>query len=391
MADFPLSDVRVLDLSRVLAGPFAGRMLSDLGADVVKVEPPDGDMTRIWGAVKGGVPGYFHQQNAGKRDICVDLTVPAGVELVKALAAEADVVIENFRAGVMDRLGLGYDVLSAAKPDLIQLSISGFGQDGPESNRAAYAAAIHAEAGFVARQEREGRPPQDVKMSVADTNAGLHGLIAILAALHLRDRTGVGQHIDVAMIDAMLVTDDQLNYDLEASHHTGPKVSEVYKTGATPILIAGDFRHIWRRMNATMGVEDPTPEGASLDEKIRARRAAAHEFFMSLTTDADVREAMATMNVAWGPVRKPADVIESATVKHRGTITQIDDRAGGTRPVTQSPYRYSNARAEVRGAAPHRGEHNRTVLKDWLSMGDTDIDELVQTGALLRDEGFVNA
>ena len=390
MPDFPLSDVRVLDLSRVLAGPFAGRMLSDLGADVVKVEPPDGDMTRIWGAVRGGVPGYFHQQNAGKRSICIDLAVPAGVRLVKSLVAQADIVIENFRAGVMQRLGLGYDVLSAIKPDLIQLSISGFGQDGPESSRAAYAAAIHAETGFVRRQEREGRPPQDVKMSVADTNAGLHGLIGVLAALRLRDQTGVGQHIDIAMIDTMLVTDDQLLYDLESSHHLGPKVSEVYQTGATPILIAGDFRHVWRRMTAAMGVVDPTPPDATLEEKIAARRGAANAFFLSLTSDAAVGEAMAKMNLAWGPVRRPADVRDSPTVQHRGSIFETDDRAGGSRPLTQSPYRFSNARAEVRGVAPHRGEHNRAVLEDWLAMADREIGEFVESGALLRDEDLVD-
>ena len=227
-------------------------------------------------------------------------------------------------------------------------------------------------------------------MSVADTNAGLHGLIALLAALRLRDRTGAGKHVDIAMIDTMLVTDDQINYDLEASHHTGPKVSEIYQTGATPILIAGDFRHVWRRMNATMGVEDPTPPNATLEEKIAGRRAAAAEFFLSLKTDADIRAAMQTMNVGWGPVRDPADLIESPTVQHRGSVTQIDDRQGGTRPITQSPYRFSNARAEVRGVAPHRGEHNRTVLKDWLSMGDGDVDQLFASGALLRDEEYVD-
>jgi len=160
---YPLEGVQVLDLSRVLAGPFAGRMLSDLGADVVKLEPPQEDLTRLWGAVIGGVPGYFHQQNAGKRDVCIDLSVPEGVALAQQLAAKADIVIENFRPGVMDRLGLGYRQLNAARKDLILLSISGFGQDSPESQRMAYAAVIHAESGLVTRQARDGRPPQDIR------------------------------------------------------------------------------------------------------------------------------------------------------------------------------------------------------------------------------------
>ena len=134
---YPLEGLKVLDMSRVLAGPFAGRMLSDLGADVVKVEPPEGDVTRIWGAEVNGVAGYYHQQNVGKRGISVDLRLDDGVDLVRELAVQADVLIENFRAGVMSRLGLGYDQLSALNPGLVMLSISGFGADSPEADRGA--------------------------------------------------------------------------------------------------------------------------------------------------------------------------------------------------------------------------------------------------------------
>ena len=380
--DYPLTGLKVLDLSRVLAGPFASRMLADLGADVVKVEPPDGDLTRLWGATPGGVPGYFHQQNAGKRDICVDLTKPAGVEVVKRLAKKADLVIENFRPGVLHRLGLGYEVLKALREDIVLLSISGFGQDGPESRRSAYAAAIHAEAGLVQRQARDGRPPADIQMSVGDTNAALHGLVAALSALLLRDRTGVGQHIDIAMLDAMLVTDDQLQYDLEDSRDTAPQLSEIWPTGAGAVLIAGDFRHVWRQLATRMGVADPTPPGAPLDEKIRLRRSAAATFFASLASKDEVREAMESMNLAWGDVRSSAAVRESPTVRYRGSIADVDDRAGGTRPITQSPYRFSNAKSGVRGVAPHRGEHNAAVLTDWLGCSEADI-------ACWRDDGVL--
>ena len=131
----PLAGLKVLDFSRVLAGPFAGRMLCDLGADVVKIEPPEGDVTRLWGKVVGGIPGYFHQQNAGKRNICLDLRAPGARELVFELVAHADILVENFRPDVMPRLGLGYETLRAINPRLIMLSISGFGQGGPESRR----------------------------------------------------------------------------------------------------------------------------------------------------------------------------------------------------------------------------------------------------------------
>ena len=381
----PLDGLKVLDLSRVLAGPFAGRMLCDLGADVVKVEPPAGDLTRLWGAVIGGVPGYYSQQNAGKRCICVDLAKAAGGDIVRRLAARADLVIENFRPGVMARLGLDYETLRALREDVVLLSISGFGQDGPEAQRPAYAAAIHAEAGLVRRQARDGRPPADIQMSVADTNASLHGLVAALAALRLRDRTGLGQHIDVAMIDAMLVTDDQLHYGLEDSRHTAPALSDIWRTAAGDVLIAGDFRHVWRQLNQRMGVADPTPAGAALAEKIRLRREAAAAFFAGLASMDEVRQAMDAMNLAWGEVRDSASVRDSPTVRHRGSIAHIDDRAGGTRPIAQSPYRFSQADAGVRGPAPHRGEHNREAIMEWLGVGEDEIEAWAAAGVLLAE------
>lgn len=382
---YPLADIKVLDLSRVLAGPFASRMLCDLGADVVKVEPPAGDLTRLWGAVLGGVPGYFNQQNAGKRCICVDLGKPEGVAIVKRLAAQADLVIENFRPGVLARLGLGYETLRALREDIVLLSISGFGQEGPEAQRPAYAAAIHAEAGLVRRQAREGRPPADIQMSVADTNAALHGLVAALSALLLRQRTGLGQHIDIAMLDAMLVTDDQLHYALEDSRHTAPALSDIWRTGAGDVLIAGDFRHVWRQLNQRLGVADPTPPGAALAEKIRLRREAATAFFANLQTMTEVREAMDAMNLAWGEVRDTADVRQSPTVQHRGSVGTVDDRAGGMRPIAQSPYRFSHAEAGVRGPAPHRGEHNREALMDWLGVDEGEIAAWTAAGTLLEE------
>ena len=193
-SSYPLAGLKVLDLSRVLAGPFAGRMLSDLGADVIKVEPPEGDMTRLWGKVVAGLSGYYQQQNAGKRNICVDLRAPGAVALMLDLVRQADILIENYRGDVMGRLGLGYDVLNAANPRLIMLSISGFGKDGPEARRAAYAPIIHAETGLLSRIARQtGQPVIDQPLTVADTNAGLHGLVALLAAVIMRARTGLGQ------------------------------------------------------------------------------------------------------------------------------------------------------------------------------------------------------
>jgi crotonobetainyl-CoA:carnitine CoA-transferase CaiB-like acyl-CoA transferase len=383
---YPLAGLKVLDLSRVLAGPFAGRMLSDLGADVVKVEPPDGDITRIWGRVKGGLPGYYHQQNAGKRNICIDLRAAGAKDLVFDLVRQADILIENYRPDVMPRLGFGFDVLHAVNPRLIMLSISGFGAGGPESHRPAYAPVIHAEAGLIERAMRRGEiPARDLPLSVADTNASLHGLVAVLSAVIQRQQTGLGQHIDLAMIDATVVTDDQVQYDLEDSEDTGPLRNDYYHTGAGLILVSGDFRAVYNGLVQHHGLADPVLPGMDRDQRIAARRAAVVAFMAALPDRAAVEATMSTMNIAWGDVRSAATIGEQATIAHRRSIVQVDDRAGGTRPVPQSPYRFSAARAGVRGPAPHRGEHNAEVLREWLGIGAGDVETLLDRGILHRD------
>ena len=164
---YPCNGLRVLDMSRVVAGPIAGRILSDLGADVVKLEPPEGDVTRVWGHVRHGLSGFYTQQNAGKRNVCIDLRVDGAADVVRALAAQADIVIENFRAGVLDRLGLGYEDLRAVNHDLIMLSVSGFGHGGPESPRPAYAPRLQADAGPVHRAAHAAHPARTAPRSPA--------------------------------------------------------------------------------------------------------------------------------------------------------------------------------------------------------------------------------
>ena len=388
---YPLEGLKVLDMSRVLAGPLAGRLLSDLGADVVKIEPPDGDITRLWGAEIGGIAGYFNQQNVGKRDICIDMSVEGAAELVKALVKEADILVENFRPNVMARFGLDYTSLKAVNPRLIMLSISGFGANGPESLRAAYAPIIHAEIGLVARQSGLIDAPEcesdkkytDIAVPVADTNASLHGLVGLLSALYMRARTGLGQHIDLAMIDASLINDDQVQYALEDSGATRAMPPEIWDTATGPVIIAGDFRYIWRKLVDTCGVQDPTPPGAALDDKIRLRRAAAQKFIRELPDRETLIQSLGDMNLAWGDVRDIESIQNQPTVKHRGSIVEVDNKEGGTRPVVQSPYRFSDAESGIRGPAPARGEHNLAVLGDWLGFDEMEVQEHITSGVLV--------
>jgi crotonobetainyl-CoA:carnitine CoA-transferase CaiB-like acyl-CoA transferase len=385
---YALAGVRVLDFTRVLAGPFVSRMLSDLGADVVKVEPPEGDMTRLIGRKINDLSGYFTQQNAGKRSVCVDLARPGAADLMLRLAAKADIVLENFRPGIMAGFGLGWEQLSEVNPGLVMLSISGFGQTGPERDRASYAPIIHAETGLLERQQSvtgtDGA--QDFALSIADTYSGLHGLVGTLAALSYAQRTGVGQHVDMAMINAMFFTDDYAHFELEHTRVLNGG-GQVFDATGGQIMLAGDEKWYWRVLNTRAGVVDPTPEGADLETKIALRRQAIQAFLVSFPDRASLIAKLNEVNLAWGDVFNHREVFErQGSVEGRQVLTTVDDRAGGERRITNTPYRFSTAEAGVRGPAPYRGEHNYDAVTDWLGADAPDLELLHTSGVLLQDE-----
>ena len=295
----PLEGIRVLDLTRVFAGPIAGRTLSDLGADVVKIESPEGDVSRLWGRRTVGLSTYFTQQNCGKRNVCVDLNAADGPELVARLAEEADIIIENFRPGVMAKFGLDWPALTDRNPRLIMLSISGFGQDGPESQRAAYASIIHAESGVLAPAVG-GEMPLDIDAGVADALSGMHGVVAVLVALRTRDTTGTGQHIDIAMIDAMTFSADTIVNVLDDGR--GPEAinGTVWPTVDGPKIIAGGLRWTWHQLSTTAGLSDPTPKEAPIPQKAASRRKIITDFLCGLPDRAAVIAAFETANLALG-------------------------------------------------------------------------------------------
>ncbi len=379
----PLNGVRVLDLSRVFAGPVAGRILSDLGANVVKVEPPEGDVTRLWGNKSGGVSTYFLQQNCGKENICIDLRAEGGPALVAELAATADVVIENFRPGVMAKFGLDWASLSAEHPDLVMLSISGFGQEGPESHRAAYAGVIHAEAGLIDQNTEHW--PVDITFSAADVLSGTHGVVAVLAALRMRDMTGVGQHIDLAMTDAMVFSNDKIIDSLDGRHRE-QMGGEIWQTAGGKITLVGGLRWIWHQLSNGYGLVDPSPADAELDVKLDNRRRIVTEFLCSLPDRKAVLKALDDVNLAWGELRELRAVLDSPTMHHRQTVATVDDREGGTRPVVRSPYRMSAADTSDVGIPAFRGEHNERVLAEWLGADSTSVQQLVANGVILADD-----
>ena len=389
----PLAGIRVVDMSRVLAGPFAGRILSDLGADVVKVEPPEGDISRLWGVNRAGLAGFYTQQNVGKRNVCIDLRAAGGPETVKRLVAHAHVLVENFRPGVMARHGLSFAALCEVNPALVMLSISGFGQEGPDSQRAAYAAVLHGESGWMARTARiHQQPLQEPYLAVADTNAALHGSIGVLAALRVAETTGHGQHIDIAMLEAFLATDEGSQSGLDGGSYTS-QGGLVWDGVDGPVLTAGDFRWIWRQLSQTHGLADPSPPDADISTKRACRTDAINAFLSSFATRAEMLAALDAANLAWGDIRTTAEAHTSPTALHRGSSVEIDARDGGTRRVTQTPYRFSGASAQTSAAsgvtaealAPHLGEHNGEVLTEWLGAGRAEIEALREAGVLVED------
>jgi len=384
MAEFPLAGLKVLDFSRVVAEPYATRMLSDLGAEVLKVEPPEGDVTRKLGNPGEGVSGYYLQQNIGKRNICVDLKAAGARELILKLAAGADIVTENFRPGVMDRFGIGWEDLVKVNPRLIMLSISGYGQTGPDRKKAAYAPVLHAQSGLIARQaEIAGAKPVDIQLAVADSYSSLHGVIAILSALRVRDQSGEGQHIDLAMISVLHSVDDYAYWALD-DDWPKPEENSVWEAPEERrILITGDMKWMWLMFSTRDGLADPTPEGSDIATKVRMRREAMEQHMLGHESFAALTETLDRLNLAWGEVHPfgPA-VYEQPSVKALGVVT---DDAGNARRTIQSPYRFSKSKSGIDSNAKtaKRGEHNVAALRDWLHMDDAEISALTESKALI--------
>jgi CoA:oxalate CoA-transferase len=372
----PLPAWRVLDMSQAISGPYAARMLADLGADVVRVDGPRTDVTEYFGVVRDGRAGMFAQMNAGKRSVAVDLSVAGATRLIIDLARQADVLIENFRPGVMDRLGLGYRQLSAVNPALIMLSVSGFGPDGPDAQRRALAPVIHAESGLLARQaELDERDPVDLPLALADTLTALHATIALLAALHQRAVTGQGQHIDLSMLAAVATSDDHAHAILDGTGEAYSSRGTIWQAPGGPLLIAAPPKHAWAMLSRRGLIADPSPPGSDLPTRIRLRQQAIQDWMNGFADRPGLLAALESAGVAWAEVRDSQAVFSGG--RHSVPVP------GSERRVTGLPYAFSAAQPSVRGPAPRRGEHNAEALADWLGMDETAIAALVQAGVLL--------
>jgi len=383
-AEGALSGVRILDLARVVAGPYVSRICADMGAEVIKVEPPEGDQVRLIAPTHDiGMSAFFHYMNVGKRGLCLDLSKAEGVAVMLDLVSHCDAVVENFRPGVMDRIGLGWDVINEVSPRTILLSVNGFGTDSSWRARRAYAPIVHAVSGILHDQgEYSGQPVAQINDARADTTAALHGAVALLAALRVAEATGVGQRIEVPLYDALLASYSEVNnalLELPDDRVMNP-IYDAGRNGA--IATAGAARLVWRLVSEAHDVADPTPPGAALDVKKRCRHEAIEAWMQAQDSLESLLAKLAEAGIACAPVVPLREALSSELTRERDLLVQVDDRRGGERPIVRPPARFSQSANHVRASAPRRGEHNREVLTDLLGYSAGRIDALEADGVL---------
>ena len=390
--DGPLAGVRVLDLSRVLAGPHCGRNLAHLGAEVIKIESPEGDLTRYSHPRVNSIATYFTQQNCGKDSLSLDLSHPDGASIFRRLAAVSDVVLENFRPEVMDRLGVGYRSLAAENPRLVYCAITGYGLTGPWKNRRAYATVIGAESGFLWAENREaGHVTAPAEMSHGDTYCALYASNAIVAALYQRERSGRGQLIDVSMTESLLSANEHAHaHLLDDLDHDNLVIS--FEPSAYPVFTTGEGRQVAISGHpAERGTFERYCRGVNRPEliddgrfaTIPLRKRALVELIAELqlgaarfATAQDLEASFARESLAMGIIRTVREVADSDWSAARNAVVEVSDRAGGTVRIPNSPWHFSDASTGVYGEPKYRGEDNRTVLQRILHLDDTEIDRL---------------
>jgi len=404
----PLAHIRVLDLSRVLAGPWAGQNLADLGAEVIKVERPKvGDDSRAFGppwvkdkagnATKDSA--YFTSANRGKKSITVNVASPANQDLIRALARECDVLIENYKHGDLARYGLGYDDLKGVNPRLVYCSVTGFGQTGPYRERPGYDFMIQGMGGMMSvTGEPDGAPgggPQRAGVPIADIITGMYASIAICAALTSRAETGKGQHLDLALLDSQIAL---LAYQNTNYFSTGKPPGRIgnlhpnivpyqpFKSSDGEVIVACGNDNLFRKFCEAAGrpelVQDArfATNGKRVENRVEMTRVI-QEFFGRKTT-AEWLELLEKAGVPNGPINNIAQVFEEPQVKARGVQIELNHSAAGKLPLVASPMRFSGTALEYRLAPPLLGEHTDEVLRGLLGKSDAEIARLRAEGVL---------
>jgi CoA:oxalate CoA-transferase len=394
----PLHGVRVLDLTRVLSGPHCTRMLCDLGAEVIKIEPPDGDMTRFANPRINSLSSYFVQQNTGKRNVSLDMSRPEALDVLLRLVDACDVLVENFRPGVMDRMGLGWEVVSARNPRIVYASISGYGQDGPWVKRRAYAPVVGAETGITRSQgDARGGVYANDPHSHADVYTSLECASGILAALVQRGRTGRGDRIDISMAQTMLYTNEHL-HDALWDGEVRPEWIRSFRPGDYPVLTAANGETVVISGHpAERGTFERFMRGASRSDLIGQERFAdvptrlanygeildvLAEWAAAMPDPDAIEAALAEQGLATGRLRTAREIVDTDWAREREVTVEVSDRGGGTIRIPNAPWHFAGSDVRTGGEPRYRGEDNHAVLAEVLGMTDDEIDALASAGVL---------
>ncbi|ARJ67900.1 CoA-transferase [Magnetospirillum sp. ME-1] len=400
----PLSHLRVLDLSRVLAGPWAGQLLADMGAEVIKVERPgEGDDTRGWGppflkdadGQDTGEAAYFLSANRGKHSVTIDFTRAQGQDLVRRLAAKADVVLENFKVGGLAKYGLDYASLKAVKPDLVYCSITGFGQDGPYAQRAGYDFLIQGMGGLMSLTGEPGGQPMKVGVALTDIFTGMYAGFAVLAALARRDRTGEGSHIDLALLDVQVavLANQASNYLVggvtprrlgNAHPNIVPYQAFATKDGHIILAVGNDGQ--FRRFCDSAGRPDlgTDPRYATNAERVRNRAELVPllESLLAARPSAEWIKDLEEAGVPCGPINDLAGVFADPQVIHRGMKTRVEHPLAGGVDLVANPIRFDGAQAVSDRAPPPLGGDTAPVLAGWLGLDEEEMAALEASGVI---------
>ncbi len=393
----PLEDVKILDLTHALAGPFASTMLADFGAQVIKLEPPGaGDIARGWGVpMPGGESSYFVSLHRNKRGIVVDLKQPEGKALFFKLVEECDVVLENYRVGALEKLGLGYEEAKKRNPGIIYCSISGFGQSGPYRDRAALDLILQAESGMISVTGEPGTTGTRCGVSIADLTAGMYCAYGVMLALRHKEKTGEGQQVDISMLEGQLslLCTSFANYFVDGKvpkpMGTAYAVVVPYQTFHTKtrdlaLAIAGE--KLWRKFCPTIGRPElaDDPRYRTTTDRMNNRDTlipVLQDVFRTKTYE-EWESLLLANDIPVGAINDIAQVVEHPQVEARKAFIDMEHPAVGKVRGVGSPVRLSKTPAELRSPAPTHGQHTREVMRDVLGMSEGEIDALAKKGVI---------
>lgn len=393
----PLEGIRVTDLSHVLAGPACTMILADLGAEVIKVEPPDGDDARQFGPFKNEQSGYFISINRNKKSICVNLKTEEGKKILRELIKISDVVVENFRPGTMKKLGFPYEEMKKINPGIIYCSICGFGHDTlPEySSKPAYDMVVQGYSGLMSITGPEGGPPVRVGTSIGDLVAGHHAAIGILSALIHREKTGEGQHVDISMLDGLVyflenaivryTMTGEIPGPLGTAHPTITPF-QAFKTKDHYIITPIGNDKLWALFCEAIGrvdlIENPKFKTNPLRNENKKELIPILEEVMVKKTTQEWMEIFDKYNLPYSPINTIDKVVNDPVVNYRKMVVEIEQPGVGKVKITGTPFHLSETPGEVRAPAPLLGEHTEEVLKGLLNYTDEEIKTLKENNVI---------